>query len=52
MADRNYLISIGNVAGTRIFLNGIEKKLKQPSSNVLINILLPEAGSDEMEKIE
>jgi cytoskeleton protein RodZ len=52
MANTKYLISIGNVAGTRIFLNGKEKKLKQPSSNVLINILLPGADSDEMEKIE
>ncbi|VAX18555.1 hypothetical protein MNBD_NITROSPINAE03-1922 [hydrothermal vent metagenome] len=40
-AKKGYLISIGNVAGTRIFLNGEEIKLRQPRSNVLTMIRLP-----------
>ncbi|HEB72725.1 MAG TPA: helix-turn-helix domain-containing protein [Nitrospirae bacterium] len=44
-AKKGYLISIGNVAGTRMFLNGEEIKLRQPTSNVLTMIRLPDPDS-------
>ncbi|VAX21296.1 hypothetical protein MNBD_NITROSPINAE04-169 [hydrothermal vent metagenome] len=44
-AKKGYLISIGNVAGTKMFLNGEEIKLRQPTSNVLTMIRLPDSDS-------
>lgn len=40
-AERGYTVSIGNVAGTKIFLNGQEVPLGQPTSNVITNLMLP-----------
>jgi len=45
-AKKGYLISIGNVAGTRMFLNGEEIKLRQPTSNVLTMIHLPSLDNE------
>lgn len=47
MAENGYKISIGNVAGTRLFLNGEEIRLVQPFSNVLTDLIVPNRESME-----
>ncbi len=47
MAENGYKISIGNVAGTRMFLNGEEIRLIQPFSNVLTDLIVPNRESME-----
>jgi cytoskeletal protein RodZ len=46
-ADKNYKLSIGNVAGVSLRLNGTAIKLKQPASNIITNLKLPIAAPDE-----
>ncbi len=46
-ADKGYKLSIGNVAGVSLRLNGVAIKLKQPSSNIITNLKLPIAAPDE-----
>ncbi len=40
-ANESYLLSIGNVAATRIFLDGVSVPIKQPASNIIKNLKLP-----------
>jgi len=40
-ADESYLLSIGNVAATKIFLDGVSVPIKQPASNIIKNLKLP-----------
>ncbi len=44
-ARKGYVLSIGNVSGTRLFLNDKEIKLKQTRSNVLSDYKLPNPAS-------
>lgn len=46
-ADKNYKLSIGNVAGVSLRLNGTAIELKQPASNIITNLKLPIAAPDE-----
>lgn len=51
-AEKGFRVSIGNVAGTRIFFNGQEVELEQPVSNVLTNLRFPKSPSAQQQTTE
>ncbi len=46
-AQKGYKVSIGNVAGTKLYLNGETVAIPQPASNVLTNLILPSSATEE-----
>jgi len=48
-AERGYKLSIGNVAGTKVFLNNDEVQLNQPASNIIMNLVLPPSSARDVE---
>jgi len=46
-AEKGFKISIGNVAGTKLYLNGEPVAIHQPVSNVLTNLILPSSATEE-----
>lgn len=51
-AEKGFRVSIGNVAGTRIFFNGQEVELEQPFSNVLTDLRFPKPATAQQQTTE
>ncbi|MGK7346340.1 MAG: RodZ domain-containing protein [Candidatus Nitrospinota bacterium M3_3B_026] len=48
-AEKGFDLSIGNVAGTRVYLNNEPVELGSPRSNVIMNLVLPRHAAESRE---